>query len=211
MNRLLLLEDDKILGKSLVKYLTKSNYQVDWAKDGEEALDFTYYNRYTLYLFDINVPLINGIDLLEELRNAEDFTPTIIISALTDITSITKGYTVGANNYLKKPFDPEELLVHIKAQTGELREMLYFENFKIDLRYHKIWRDEEILYLGDVSKNIFTSLVQHYPNLATKEELLELLEKPTDLALRVNINKLKKQLHIKIKNIREIGYILVHQ
>lgn len=206
MNRILILEDDQTLGKSLVKYLKRANYQVDWARDGEEALDFTYNNGYALYLFDINVPLINGIDLLGDLRNAEDFTPTIIISALVDIESVTKGFMAGADDYLKKPFDPEELLIHIKAKTGELKQQLHFREFEIDIQKNEIFKNNKLLQLGEVQKRLLISLIQHYPNPVTKETLLELLEKPTDLALRVNINKLKKQLGLKIKSIRNIGY-----
>jgi DNA-binding response OmpR family regulator len=208
MNRLLLLEDDANLGKSLGKYLAKSNYLVDWAKDGEEALDYCYNNRYSLYLFDINVPLINGIDLLGELRDAEDFTPTIIISALTDIESVTKGFMAGADDYFKKPFDPEELLVHIKAKTGELKESIHFREFEVDMKKHEVFKERKLLHMGEVQKRLFTSLIQHYPNPVTKDTLLELLEKPTDLALRVNINKLKKQLGVKVKSVRNIGYQL---
>ncbi len=206
MYRLLLLEDDVTLGKSLSKYLQRSGYHVDWAKDGEEALTLTYEQTYALYLFDINVPLINGIDLLGELREAEDFTPTIIISALTDIQSVTDGFIAGADDYLKKPFDPEELLVHIRAKTGELKKQIHFRNFEIDIRENQIKKDHEPIYIGEVQKRLFISLVRHYPNPATKEELMELLEKPTDLALRVNITKMKKLLGVEVKSIRGLGY-----
>jgi DNA-binding response OmpR family regulator len=208
MNRLLLLEDDQNLGKTLVKYLKHSGYEVDWAKDGEKALDYTYNNRYALYLFDINVPLINGIDLLGDLRDAEDFTPTIIISALTDIESVTKGFMAGADDYLKKPFDPEELLIHIKAKTGELKQQLHFREFEIDMQKHEVFKDHKHLQIGEVQKRLLTALIQHYPNPVSREFLLELLEKPTDLALRVNINKLKKQLGLRVKSVRNIGYQL---
>jgi len=206
MIRLLLLEDDPNLGHTLIKYLQHAEYSVDWAKDGEEALELSYHHQYALYLFDINVPLINGIDLLGELRDAEDFTPTIIISALVDIDSVTKGFMAGADDYLKKPFDPEELLIHIKAKTGELRPKLRFKDFEIDTKRQSIQYEGKEIFLPEVQKRLFISLVQHYPNPATKEKLLEFLEKPTDLALRVNLSKMKKLLSIDIQSIRGIGY-----
>ncbi len=131
MNKLLLLEDDPNLSKSLIKYLKLNGYEVDWAKNGEEAMDFSYKNSYDLYLFDINVPLLNGVDLLTELRNAEDFTPTIIISAMVDIESVTKGFIAGADDYVKKSFDPEELLIRIKAKTVSLKKSLTFRDFEL--------------------------------------------------------------------------------
>ena len=209
MTKLLLLEDDPSLSKTLIKYLNLNGYSVDWAKTGEEAMDLSYDNHYGLYLFDINVPLINGIDLLTALRNAEDFTPTIIISAQIDIASVTKGFIAGADDYLKKPFDPEELLVRIKAKTSTLKEILKFRNFEIDLQKEIIFKDSEQLFLGDVQKNILTSLIKNHPNPVTKEELLLLHEKPSDLALRVNINKLKKNLGIDIENVRGVGYKVI--
>lgn len=209
MHQLLLLEDDPNLARSLVKYLGRQGYRVDWAKNGEEALDFTYRNRYDLYLFDINVPLINGVDLLSELREAEDLTPTIIISALVDIESVTQGFIAGADDYVKKPFDPDELLIRIKAKTDALKEKLKFRDFEIDLKTQTLSKNRELLNLGEVQKRLFIALVQHYPNPVIKNDLLELLEKPTDLALRVNISKLKSLLEIEIQNVRGVGYKIV--
>lgn len=209
MSKLLLLEDDPGLSKTLIKYLTHHGYKVDWAKNGEEAMDLSYDHKYDLYLFDINVPLMNGIDLLSALRDAEDFTPTIIISALIDIASVTQGFIAGADDYLKKPFDPEELLVRIKAKTSALKEKIKFKDFEVDIKQDAIFENSKMLHLGDVQKNIFISLVKNYPNPVTKDELLLLLEKPSDLALRVNITKLKKNLDIQIKNIRGVGYQII--
>lgn len=209
MNRLLLLEDDPQLAKTLVKYLGKHGYEVDWAKNGEEAVDLSYDNDYALYLFDINVPLLNGIDLLTQLREADDLTPTIIISALIDISSVTKGFIAGADDYIKKPFDPEELLIRIKAKTSTLKTRFKIKDFEADLEKREFYKNGKLVSLGEVQKNILFLLFQNYPNPVTKEELLLSLEKPSDLALRVNISKLKKQLGIEIKSVRGVGYQII--
>jgi DNA-binding response OmpR family regulator len=209
LTKLLLLEDDPILSKTLIKYLTHHGCEVDWAKNGEEAMDLSYENNYNLYLFDINVPLLNGLDLLSALRDAEDFTPTIIISALVDVGSITKGFIAGADDYMKKPFDPEELLIRIKAKTSSLKERLKFKDFEIDIQKEEIFHEGKEIYLGLVQKNLFISLIKNQPNPVTKDELMLLLDKPSDLALRVNMSKLKKNLNIEIKNIRGVGYQII--
>ncbi len=206
MIKILLLEDDPLLSKSLIKYLSINGFSVDWAKNGEEAVDLSYENRYDLYLFDINVPLINGIDLLSLLRDADDFTPTIIISALIDIESVSRGFIAGADDYVKKPFDPDELLIRIKAKTASLKSRTKYKDLMIDLDKGEIYRDNQLINIGDVQKHIFMALIREYPNPVVKEDLLMLLEKPTDLALRVNINKLKKSLNVDIKNVRGVGY-----
>lgn len=206
MSKILLLEDDPNLSKTLIKFLQRNDFEVDWAKDGEEAIDLCYSSHYDLYLFDINVPLVNGIDLLGSLRDAEDFTPTIIISALVDIESVTKGFIAGADDYVKKPFDPDELLIRIRAKTAALKPKLFYKSYEIDIKLDKIYQNGQELQLGEVQKNLFISLVKNQPNPVNKDELMLLLEKPSDLALRVNINKLKKTLNIDIQNVRGVGY-----
>jgi DNA-binding response OmpR family regulator len=206
LNRLLLLEDDPNLSKTLIKYLKRNGYEVDWAKNGEEAMDFSYEKSYTLYLFDINVPLLSEVDLLTELRQAEDFTPTIIISALIDIASVTKGFIAGADDYLKKPFDPEELLIRIQAKTALLKPIVKVKEFTLNRQSNEIYYKGEPLYIGNIQRNLLISLLTYYPNPVIKDELMLLLDKPTDLALRVNISKLKKNFNVDIKNVRGVGY-----
>lgn len=209
MKQLLLLEDDPNLSKTLIKYLKYHGYIIDWAKNGEEAIELAYDNSYALYLFDINVPLMNGVDVLTALREAEDFTPTIIISAMIDIDSVTKGFIAGADDYVKKPFDPEELLIRIKAKTASLKEKIQFKGFEIELQSKNISYKKEALHLGNVQKNLLISLIKNSPNPVTHDELLLLLEKPTDVALRVNITKLKKLFDIEIQNVRGVGYKVI--
>jgi DNA-binding response OmpR family regulator len=200
------LEDDPTLAKSLLRYLSSSEYRVDWVKNGEEALDYSYDNHYDLYLFDINVPLIRGSDLLLSLREAGDTTPTILISALIDIASITQGFRAGADDYIKKPFDPEELLIRIQAKTHALQPNLSFREFEIDRAKQILLYQNRVLELGTVQNKILITLIEHYPNPVSKEDLFELLEKPSSLALRVNISKIKAKVNVEIKNIRGVGY-----
>lgn len=209
MINILLLEDDPNLAKTLIKYLTLAGYSVDWAKQGEEAMDLSYDNAYALYLFDINVPLLSGVDLLQALREAQDNTPTIIISAMIDVESITNGFIAGADDYVKKPFDPEELLVRIKAKTAMLKDKLTFKAFSVDRHSQEISYNNAPLYLGHVQKSFLIALIQNAPNPVSKDALMLLLEKPSDLAVRVNMTKLKKNLDIEIQNIRGVGYKII--
>jgi len=133
----------------------------------EEKDEVSILNR-LLLLEDVNVPLLSGVDLLTALREADDFTPTIIISAMIDIGSVTKGFIAGADDYVKKPFDPEELLIRIKAKTASLKERLTVKEFEIDLQSQEIFYKKQPLYLGNVLKNILFSLIQNYPNPVTR-------------------------------------------
>jgi len=209
LTKLLLLEDDPDLSKTLIRYLNFNGYEVDWAKNGEEAIDLSFDNSYSLYLLDINVPLLNGIDLLVSLRDANDLTPAIIISAQIDVASVTKGFIAGADDYVKKPFDPEELLVRIKAKTAVLKESITVQGYTLDIGSEVLSYNSDIIYIGDVQKRIFIKLLKHYPNPVVKDELLECLEKPTDLALRVNMAKLKKNIKLSIISVRGVGYKII--
>jgi len=206
MIKILLLEDDPNLAKSLIKYLQRHDYDVDWAKQGEEAINLSYDCTYDLYLFDVNVPLVNGIDVLTGLRQAEDKTPTIIISAQIDIDSMTKGFTAGADDYIKKPFDPEELLLRIKARTMLLKERLTVHGYSLDTSTQEIYYNNIRYGMGEVQKNIFITLLRAYPNPASKEILMESLATHNDGALRVNIVKLKKETGLEIQAVRGVGY-----
>ncbi len=114
--KILLLEDYISLGETIEEMLEESGYQVDHIISGNEAIDYTYSNSYDLYIFDINVPDIDGLDILKMLRDADDNTPTIFISAMTDLDTFLRGFEVGGDDFIKKPFYPEELLVIVNLK-----------------------------------------------------------------------------------------------
>jgi len=204
--RLLLLEDDHILSETLQLFLSKEGYQVDTALSLEEAEELTFLHVYDLYLLDINLPQGNGLDLLKSLRYAEDKTPTIFITALTDMNSMAEGFKLGAIDYIKKPFDPQELLIRIAAKFSTTT--LYYKHLEYDPESKIIRSNGEIVDLGNVQFQIFEKLLCQCGYVITKEELYECLEHVSDTALRVAITKIKQRLEINIKNIRGKGYIL---
>lgn len=204
--KLLLLEDDHILSETLQLFLLKEGYAVDLALSIEEAETLTFQNVYDLYLFDINLPEGNGLDLLKSLRYADDATPTIFITALTDMNSMAEGFKLGAIDYIKKPFDPQELLIRIAAKfvTGTL----FYKHLEYDPQSKIIRLNGEIVDLGNVQFKIAEKLLCQCGLVISKEELYECLDHISDTALRVAITKLKQKLDIDIKNIRGKGYIL---
>ena len=206
--KILLLEDDAVLAESLKEYLELEGYEVESVGSGEEVFDRTFEQVYDLYILDINVPDINGLEVLKALKEADDPTPAIYISAMTDIQSITQGFEAGAIDYLKKPFDPEELLVRLhhhlraKEETIQYKELLYFPTKgKVKLR-------GECFYLSEIQKNIFERLLLGMGDVVSSGELMEFMDKPSPNALRVTITKLKKKLNIDIKNVRSQGYTI---
>ena len=204
--KILLLEDDYVLGESIQEMLIEVNYEVDWVMDGMEAANATYEGQYDLYIFDVNVPSINGFDLLEDLRSADDHTPTIYISAMTDIAAIAKGFSIGAQDYIKKPFYPEELLVRVEAKFALKNRVYSLGKISFNPLTNEVKKENRIISLGEVQLPLLKLFIMNLGRTLRKEELFDLMEYPSETALRVAINKLKSTTDWKIENIRGIGY-----
>ncbi|HHG74518.1 MAG TPA: response regulator transcription factor [Persephonella sp.] len=210
MKRILLVEDDTVLANSLARYLKMHGYEVDIAKSYNEAGDKTFENRYDLYIFDINLKDGSGIDLLEDLRFADDKTPTIFISALRDSKTVVKGFNAGAEDYIKKPFDPDELLVRIKVRLESKRETeeekLSYKD--IVVKENTAYKNGKPVDLTPLQLNFLKKLIKNQGRVVPKERFFELMEHPSDLGLRVTMSKIKKKTGLEIKAVRGLGYIL---
>jgi len=207
MKKILLLEDDELLSVSIKELLETQGYEVTLVLDSDAASEATYNKKFDLYIFDINVPNMNGFELLGALRNAEDSTPTIFISALVDLESISKGFALGAEDYLKKPFDPMELLIRVNAKfTQPTQNVLKYKDLEYDSARHIAKKGDEVLSLGDVQLKFLELLLQN--QVVDRELFYDVMENPSPSALRTAITKLKKKLGIEIKNVRGVGYTL---
>ena len=208
MASILLLEDDEILSQSIKEYLELENFNVIVVKDGEEALDISFNNNFELYLLDVNVPLINGFDFLKELRDSGDKTPAFFITALQDLDSVSKAFDSGADDYIKKPFDIDELIIRIKAILKKQYKNLIYQNLTYNPIDQIVLKEDRVIDLTRIELEIFDLLIKNLNKTVTKEMIFNLMDKESDQALRVHINKLKSKLDLNIKNIRGVGYKL---
>ncbi len=210
--KILLLEDDEVLAESLQEYLEMEGFEVDRVSRGEAFFERSYEEKYDLYILDINVPDLNGLEVLRAMKEAEDSTPAIYISALTDIASMTRGFDLGALDYIKKPFDPEELVLRIHRHfrsSQSAQEALRYGHFRFDPVSGKVETEEgESFYLGEVQRRLLQRLLERPGELVSSSELMEMLEHPGPNALRVAMAKLKKKLGLRLKNVRSQGYLL---
>jgi len=206
--KILLLEDDTLLAQTLRELLESEAYDVTLVSSGNEAADRTYDAKFDLYIFDINVPDINGLELLESLRDADDKTPAIFISALVDLNSISKAFKIGADDYLKKPFFPEELLIRVNAKLLSESSNIIYNNLEYNPQTKTLKKDSKVVPLGEVQERLFDLFVHNIGKVLDKEILMECLEKPSPTALRVAITKLKQNTGLDIKNLRGIGYVI---
>jgi len=203
---ILLLEDDNLLAQTLHELLQDSGYEVDIAVDGDEAANLSYENKYSLYIFDINVPEISGLDLLHALREANDMTPTIFISAMIDLKTMTRGFELGADDYIKKPFFPEELLLRVNSKFTKLTKEIIYKDLKYNPSTKELYKSNIMVSLSSMLQDMFHLLIISKGKVVDKSELIDCMENPSSTALRVAITKLKQQTGIDIKNIRGVGY-----
>ena len=206
--RILLLEDDTLLAQTLNELLSSEGYKVTLASRGDEAIDKTYDEKFDLYVFDINVPDITGLELLKSLRNADDKTPTIFISALVDLKSISEAFEIGAEDYIKKPFFPQELLIRIKSKFTSNDLTIVYKNIEYDTSKKVLKKDGHIISIGEVQEKLLDLFLSNPSQIIDKDILLDCLNKPSPAALRVALTKLKQTTSLEIKNIRGIGYTL---
>jgi len=207
MMKILLLEDDKNLHASLKAFFEMEGFDITSAFNSDDVYELTYENHYDLYIFDVNVPGDNGFEVLKSLKKADDKTPTIYITALRDITSVSDGFDAGADDYIKKPFDPEELVIRIKSRYMK-NEILTYKNLSYNPNSKELQQGGEYIALTEVLGNIFHTFILSKNKIVPLGVLYEFLEHPNPNALRVNLSKLKSKLNLDIKNIRGVGYIL---
>jgi DNA-binding response OmpR family regulator len=213
MVKILLLEDDTVLADILVDYL-QENYEVQHTYSKNEALKLCEENRYDMYLFDINVPDGNGIKLLEELRSFSDKTPTIFITAFHDTKHLKSAFESGANDFIRKPFDLEELGVrieNIKKHFGIDVKIMLTPEIAYDTQTHTIQNGVASKTLRAKESACLEYLYRNRHRVVSAEELLQNIwdyeEMPTDNAIRTIVKELRKILgHEHILNVRGEGY-----
>ena len=214
--KILLLEDDLLFAESLIDLLEDEAYQVTHAPNGQEALDIVFENKFDLYLLDINVPLINGVTLLSELRESNDSTPTIFLTSHKDKDMLKKGFINGADDYITKPFDNDVLLLRIMAllRRNKVKEDECIGELCHDELHQRFFYDKQELDLSKKEYLLLLLLMSHVNAPVPKELILDALwnssESGSDGAIRVYINRIKHLLpNMEITNIRGVGYKLV--
>lgn len=215
MARILLVEDDPILSETLAELLEADGYSLTLASTANEALDATYRQEYEIMLLDVNIPDFNGFELLTMLRNSGNTTPCIFLTSLNDIASLSRGFEVGADDYLKKPFDFDELLVRIGALLRKS-----FSAKSNEIKYHalvyKITTNEllnsnGLILLAPLEKKLLSIFFKRINETITKQELLHELDsvnESSEGSLRVYIAKLRR-VGLEIQTMKGIGYRLV--
>ncbi len=215
MYKILLLEDDELFASTVEDFLSDEGFEVDIASDGEKCLELNFEKNYDLYIFDINVPKINGLDLLESLRQSQDNTPTIFLTSYKDKDTLQAAFLNGCDDYLKKPADLDELLLRIKALLK--RNKKQFDIIKLcgTLTFNpvnkRVYENETDLNLPIKVLELMELFVENRGEIVTKEMIISKLwatnEDYSEGSIRVYINQIKKLFDKDaIINIKGIGY-----
>ncbi len=217
--KILYLEDDANLSETVEEFLNDEGFDVVAVYDGEEALETIYKYNFDMLLLDVNVPQINGFELLKELRSAGISTPAIFTTSLNSIDDLSNGYNSGADDYIKKPFALKELLFRIKA--------LFKREFKIQSELIRITKEidfntytNELIYdkktiLLNPKEVLLLKLLLKYKNeCVTFENIYQSVwsydETHSEMSLRTYIKNLRKHIGKEnILSIKKVGYKLV--
>ncbi len=210
--RILLLEDDSLFNETLQDFLEEEGFSLDTALDPYSALELTYERNYDLYLFDVNLPYESGFDLLKKLRQSGDVTPTIFLTSRDDKASLTQGFKTGADDYMKKPIDLDELLLRIQAllRRQVRKERMIIGEYSLDMVGKALFSNNEELDVTKKAVELLVLLVQADGEVVSSDMIKNRLwaagQNASDGSLRVYITQLKKYFPDAIVNVRGVGY-----
>lgn len=213
--RILLVEDDPLIGNGLRIGLRREGFAVDWVQDGEAGALALRTTVYGLVLLDLGLPNQDGMTLLAALRKRDDSTPVIVITARDSVPDRVAGLDGGADDYLVKPFALEELLARIRVanrrQAGRAQAMLAAGALRLDPARHRCWlRDQEISITAREFA-LLEELMRDPGAIVTREQLEERLygwnEEIESNAIQVHVYNLRRKLGSDaIRNVRGVGY-----
>ena len=215
MYKILVLEDDELFASTVEDFLCDEGFEVDIAFDGEECLDFNFKKNYDLYIFDINVPKINGLELLEQLRTSGDNTPSIFLTSYKDKDTLQTAFLNGCDDYLKKPADLDELLLRIKALLKRNKKQFDIIKLSNTLSFNpankRVYENEIDLNLPIKVLELMELFVENRGEIVSKEMIISKLwstnQEYSEGSIRVYINQIKKLFHRDtILNIKGVGY-----
>ena len=216
--KVFLLEDDFALNKIITNSLKNRGFFVHNYHDGYKAVEMILNNTYDLFILDLNVIGFDGHQILEIIRKDDKKIPVIIISAQIDIENIQKSYNLGCNDYIKKPFDFEELFLRIQYHVQKLKVSDNFltnldNSFTYDLLKQELYYKQQAIELSIKEKLLMTLFVQNINNITSIEMIHEYVWDSKEMeavSMRSLIHKLKKKLKSgMIINVRGEGYKLI--
>ena len=221
--QILVVDDEHGIRTLLSEVLNIAGFQVTMAADGLDALNQIRKNKFDLVLLDVNLPKVDGFAILEKIRASAPTQPIIMISARTEKDDVTHGLRLGADDYIRKPFSVEELVLRVenrlrRTSNSEVETFICGPIELNELKHQVLFKDQEI-ELSPTEFNLLLVLIQNQNRVMTKEKLLDLVwgldfETSTNV-VDTYISYLRKKLHKDgfegIKTVRGVGFKLDSQ
>ena len=215
--RILLVEDDKMLGQTVKQAIEQDSHVVDLVENADDCETAIATTSFDLILLDINLPDKSGIEILKDIRNSKNNIPVLMLTARDSVSQKIEGLNSGADDYLVKPFDLEELLARINALSrrskGIASPTLIYKNLELNPYTHKFLKDKKEIILSPKEFSIIRALLENIEKVVSKKTLENMLYSWDDSvesnAVEVHIHNLRKKIGKDIiKTIRGIGYII---
>ena len=229
--RLLIAEDDPRLLKSLLHIFTSNQYAADGVSNGTDALDYARTGEYDGFVFDIMMPGTDGLTVLSTLRREGITTPTLFLTARTEVDQRVEGLDAGADDYLPKPFNPRELLARLHAvlrrrpeadQPGaptKENETVRFGHFELDLGRRELRKDGKAVTLTTGEFSVMKAFARHPRVPLSREKLMEMARgreyEAFDRSLDVQVSRLRKLIEIDpskpryLQTVWGLGYVFI--
>jgi two-component system response regulator QseB len=213
--RLLLVEDDTMIGEAVRTGLRRQGLAVDWVQDGAAAKTALSTETFDLVLLDLGLPRMDGLQVLKWLRGTGSTMPVLILTARDSVNDRIKGLDAGADDYIVKPFDFDELAARVRAvlrrRSGRAENVIEHLGVTLDPASHEVTREGEPVSLSHREFALLEALLERPGQVLSRAQLEERLygwgEEVESNAVEVHIHNLRKKLGAEyIQNVRGVGY-----
>jgi len=217
--RVLVIEDDATLGRALQEFLAGQGYAVDWLADGQRGLLAIKNYTYDLLVLDLNLPDIDGLDVLRQLRQRGHHVPALLLTARDSLADRVAGLDAGADDYLSKPFELDELAARVRAFARRHLSMavpvIEFGNISLDTVHREVRVAGQLLTISVRELSVLEMLLSRAGKIVTKQQITQTLSAIdadfSENAVEVYVYRLRKRLEgarASIKTVRGFGYML---
>lgn len=215
--RVLLIEDDALLGDGICAGLKQAGFAVDWSQDGHAAKLALETEDYAIAVLDLGLPRLSGMELLKWLRGRGSKLPVLILTARDTVADRVSGLDTGADDYLVKPFDLDELISRLRAllrrSSGQAAPTLNHGDIELDPAAHQVRKDGQLVELSGREFALLHELLLHAGRVQSREQLEQRLygwgEEVESNSVEVHIHYLRKKLGAGlIRTMRGVGYVI---
>ncbi len=215
--RIILIEDDALLGKGIEAGFKQQDYIVDWFQEGLPALMSLEHENYDVMVLDLGLPDISGLEVLKRLRKKSNQLPVLILTALDGLEDRIAGLDAGADDYLTKPFDLDEVYARIRAlirrMGGRAEPIIEYKNIQLNPAAHTVTQDSKSVDLSRREYGVLLELLENTGRVLSRTRMEESLYSMDDdvgsNAVEVHIHHLRKKLgNDLIRTVRGVGYTI---